>query len=229
MRLDLHSGALFIALSLFGVPAAFAQQPGTAFSGYRENADKPIDIEADLLEVDDKKQIATFRGNVSATQGDFNLRSKELEVIYARGASADAKPAAAAEAAKTAGAQSDPFGGGDIRFIRAKGRVFVTSKDNQTATSEEAFFDVKAQKVTLERDVTLSQGGNVIKGDKLLIDIATGRSTFEQAEGGKQRLRAVFTRPESNNKSGDTQQGEQRPGAASPAQPAPRGWQTQDQ
>jgi len=223
MRLWLRGGALFIAVSLAGLSAATAQQPGNAFSGYRENANKPIDIEADLLEVDDKKQVATFRGNVSATQGDFNLRSRELEVIYARGTS-NAKPTV-----PEGGAQADPLGGGDIKYIRAKGRVFVTSKDNQTATSEEAFFDVKAQKVTLERDVTLSQGGNVIKGDKLLIDIATGRSTFEQAEGGKQRLRAVFSRPESNNKSGDTQQGEQRPGTGSPAQSAPRGWQTQSQ
>jgi lipopolysaccharide export system protein LptA len=189
------AGGLWLGLALLS-GAALAQAPGDAFSGYRENSGKPIDILADVLEVDDKKQIATFKGNVTATQGDFNIRSAELAVTYVRNASdpATSKPQAAA-AGTGAAASADPMAGGDIRFIHARGHVLVTGKNNQTATGNEAEFDVKAQKVTLEGDVTLTQGGNVIKGQKLLIDLVTGRSTFLQGEGGKQRLRAVFTRP----------------------------------
>ncbi len=203
-----------LALSLaMATGAADAQAPGNAFSGYRDNASKPIDIEADLLEVDDKKQVATFKGNVFAVQGDFNLRAKELEVVYSRGGGSGAATPA------PAGGAQDALAGGDIRFIRARGDVLVNAKDNkQTATSNEAFFDVKAQKVTLAGDVTLSQGGNVIKGDKLLIDIATGMSTFEQGEGGKQRLRAVFRRPEGGDEA------KPQPGAQQGS-----GWQTQNQ
>jgi lipopolysaccharide export system protein LptA len=222
------AGGLCFGLLLTG--PAMAQAPGDAFSGYRENSGKPIDIVADTLEVDDKKQIATFKGDVSATQGEFNLRSKELEVTYVRnatdaGGGAAPKPASAA----SSGAAADPLSSGDIRYLRARGHVRVTGKNNQTATGNEAFFDVKAQKVTLDGDVTLTQGGNVIKGDKLLIDLVTGRSTFLQEEGGKQRLRAVFTRPaKSDAKNAKTK------AASTPAKsgeteggPSASGWETQ--
>lgn len=199
--------AAFLASSGFAF-AAHAQGAGNVLSGYQQNANEPIDIAADMLEVDDKRQIATFKGNVTATQGSFNLQANELEVTYQRGGGGAASGA-------------DAMGGGDIRFIRARGRVFVTAKDKkQTATSNQAFFDVKAQKVTLEGDVTLSQGGNIIKGEKLLIDIATGVSTFEQGESGKQRLRAVFRR---NEGAQPAQQG-----SGQRANPS-GGWQTQNQ
>lgn len=219
--MDIHTkliaGLAFagLAASLVAPAHVMGQTPGNAFSGYQENANQPIDIVADVLAVDDKRQIATFKGNVSATQGNFNLRAKELEVTYARGQGNAATPAS------QGGGPQDAMAGGDIRFIRARGRVLVNAKDNkQTATSNEALFDVKSQKVTLEGDVTLTQGGNIIKGEKLLIDVVTGISTFEQGEGGKQRLRAVFRRPE---------KGEPNP-LASPKQPGAAGgsgWQPQ--
>src|SRR5262245_21162027 len=62
---------------------ASAQAPGTGFgTSYSANAGKPVDIEADSLEVDDRKKTAVLKGNVSATQGDINLKSREIFVTY---------------------------------------------------------------------------------------------------------------------------------------------------
>ncbi len=70
-----------------------AQAPA-GFSGISgSNSKKPIDIDSDRLEVDDKKQTAIFIGNVSATQGDYNLRSPRLEVTYEHSAAAGSAPA----------------------------------------------------------------------------------------------------------------------------------------
>ena len=68
---------------------ARAQTPGSGFSSLGgSNSKKPIDIESDRLEVDDQKHVAIFTGNVSATQGDYNLRAPRLEVTYDKAAEA---------------------------------------------------------------------------------------------------------------------------------------------
>jgi lipopolysaccharide export system protein LptA len=185
--------AAMAVCAAFSAPsAALAQEPTGAFSAYTADSRKPIDIESDALEVDDKKQIAIFTGNVSATQGDFNLRSKELVVTYA--SAAKTKTAAAAPAA--AAAAAGPLGGSaDIKYIEAKGKVFIKSKGDQTATADSALFDVAAQTVTLVGDVVVTQGKNIIKGDRMVIDITTGRTTLLMKDGaseGKGRVRAKF-------------------------------------
>jgi lipopolysaccharide export system protein LptA len=244
----MSNGQLTLVFALVCVGASFgatlpvfAQTPGNAFAGYSANADKPIDIEADSLEVDDKKQIATFRGNVSATQGEFNLKSRDLEVTYERQKTAQVQTATQGAGAGTASAvasgvgAADALGGGQIKYIKALGRVFVTSKD-QHASGNEALFDVAAQKITMTGDVTLTQGGNVIKGEKLLIDITTGRSTIDTS-GGKERLRAILTRPQqatdkssgvaSADKPGGIKPQEKPKTAAPAAQPDQGGWKVQ--
>jgi lipopolysaccharide export system protein LptA len=182
------------------LPASVAAQaPGTGFAtSYSANASKPVDIEADTLEVDDKKKTAVFRGNVSATQGDVNLKSREVYVTYTGSEKKTASAAPAQAAASPLG------GGGEITQIDAKGNVFVTMKASkegekaQQAKSDWAIFDVKKQQITIGGDVVLSQGENVIRGSKLVIDLTTGLSRFENpgnAGGTGGRMRAIFTPP----------------------------------
>lgn len=200
-----------VAACQFVPAAALAQAPGAGFgSNYNANASKPVDIEADVLEVDDRKKTAIFKGNVSATQGDVNLKSNEILVSYAAGA----KPSggAAAPGGKTASAASNdaqpasPFGGtgGEITRIDAKGDVVVTMKPSkegekiQQAKSDLATFDVKKQTVTMTGNVVLSQGENVMKGSKLTVDLTTAISRFENPGGaGTQggRISTIFTPP----------------------------------
>jgi lipopolysaccharide export system protein LptA len=58
---------------------------------------------------------------------------------------------------------------------------------------------VPSQLVTIGGNVVLTQGFNTIKGDRLVIDLKTGLSRFENAtetaggEKPKQRLRAIFS------------------------------------
>jgi lipopolysaccharide export system protein LptA len=181
-----------LLLTALAAPSLNAQTPGSGLAtSYAANADKPIDIVADVLEVDDKQKLATFKGNVSATQGDFNLRAKEVQVTYT---SKDRKAASAKNASAVPGG-----GNADITRIDAKGKVLVTTKEDQTATSDWAIFDVTKQTVTIGGNVVLTQGPNTIKGSRLVIDLKTGLSRFEnntaKSEGGKprERLRAIFT------------------------------------
>ena len=167
--------AAFALAALMISASAHAQTPGSGLAaGYSENADKPIDIVADSLEVNDLKKIAVFKGNVSATQGDFNLRAREIQVFYS---SDDAKTKSKAETSSVPGG-----GNANIKQIDARGKVLITTKGDQTATSDWAIFEVKKQQVTIGGNVKLSQGTTFIRGSRLVIDLATGLSRFERPE-----------------------------------------------
>lgn len=170
-------------------PAALAQNVGSSFGGFSGKSNEPINIEADALDVLDGKKIAIFSGNVKAVQGKMTMRSKLLKVKY----SGDQAGAADPFVTKP-GADGKKKSGSQITSIRAEGKVLLESGDDQTATSDWAFFDVIKQTVTLGGDVVLSQGGNVLKGDKLIIDLKTNRSRIVNlGDGSKpQRVRGLF-------------------------------------
>ncbi len=199
------AAVILIAVALLACPGrAPAQAPGSGFSGLGgSNAKKPIDIESDRLEVDDQKHVAIFTGNVSATQGDYNLRAPRLEVTYDKAAEAAPQEQSGAQALKNvkttkpasanADAPADPLSSGQIKFIHATGgKVVVFSKvDDEEATGEDVIYDVKAQKITMTgKEVILTQKKSVVKGKQIDIDLATGRATVIPEHG---RVRAILT------------------------------------
>lgn len=154
-------------LAGFLTPLAIAQmRDGGVVASYASGSGEPIEIVADVLEVNDNEKAAIFKGNVSATQGDFNLRAKELQVTYS----------AQDQGGNKEGAAAAPGGNPDIVRIDAKGKVLATTKDDQTVTSDWAVFDVKKQLVTIGGDVVLSRGSDVIRGSRLVIDLKSGMS-----------------------------------------------------
>ena len=141
----------------------------------------PIEITADTLEVRQNRRIATFTGEVDAVQGDLVLSADQLRVHY-RG---DAEVG-----------QAGP-GGTSIRRIEAFGNVFLSSPE-ETAQGDAGVYEVATRTVTLEGSVVLTKGQNVIRGERLEYNLATGRSQVfaqpkqDQVVGADGRVRAVF-------------------------------------
>ena len=162
-----------------------------AMQGFSQNRDQPIQIEAASLEMRDKKKEATFSGNVKVVQGDTTMTSKTLVVFYdSSSAPAAPAPAAKPKAAKSAPMQSatpGPGGSSSIRRLEAKGSVVVTQKD-QVVTGETAMFDTKANLITMLGGVVLTQCKNVLRGDRLMVDMTTGVSRVESDSGKVQGL-----------------------------------------
>ncbi len=146
--------------------------PPNALQGFSQNRDQPVKIDALTLEVRDKDKIATFSGNVHLVQGDTTLRCKTLVVYY------DQDQAAGAAKTSSVG----PTGSQQIRRMVAKGEVVVT-KNDQTATGENGVYDMPANTVTLIGSVVVTQGQNVIKGGRLIVDLTTGISHVEGGPG----------------------------------------------
>src|SRR5713101_2636459 len=130
-----------------------------AMQGFSQNRDQPIQIEAATLEMRDKKKEATFAGNVKA----------------------------AAKPAPIQSATPGPGGSSSIKRLEAKGSVVVTQKD-QVVTGETAVFDTRANLITMLGGVVLTQCKNVLRGDRLLVDMTTGVSRVESDNGKVQGL-----------------------------------------
>ena len=81
-----------------------------------------------------------------------------------------------------------PAAASSIRRLEAKGNVVVTQKD-QVVTGDTAVFDTKANLITmLAAAVVLTQCKNVLRGDRLLVDMTTGVSRVESDSGRVQGL-----------------------------------------
>ena len=165
----------------FAQPPAPAQQPAgppNALQGFAQNRDQPVQIDAAQLEVRDKEKIATFSGNVRVVQGDTTMRSKTLAVFYdGDGSTANALTSA----------QPGPGGQQRIKRLEVKGGVKVCQND-QIVTGDSGVFDMKANTVTLLGNVVMTKEQNVLKGDKLVVDLTTGEAKIE----GKSRVQALL-------------------------------------
>jgi lipopolysaccharide export system protein LptA len=189
--------AFAIAMIASGEAVAQSAVQGVpnAMQGFSQNRDQPIQIEAATLEMRDKKKEATFSGNVKVIQGDTTMTSKTLVVFYdsnqapAAGAApaANAKAAPAKAAAPMQAAAPGPGGSSSIKRLEARGNVVVTQKD-QVVTGETAVFDTKTNLVTMLGGVVLTQGKNVLRGDRLMVDMTTGVSRVESDSGRVQGL-----------------------------------------
>ncbi|MCP1993169.1 lipopolysaccharide export system protein LptA [Bradyrhizobium sp. USDA 4539] len=192
--------AFLLALFAAGAASAQGSMSGVpnAMQGFSQNRDQPIQIEAASLEMRDKKKEATFAGNVKVVQGDTTMTSKTLVVFYEdkstqapAPAPAGTKGAAAKGAAPMQTATPGPGGASSIKRLEAKGNVVVTQKD-QVVTGETAIFDTKTNLITMlgggGSQVVLTQCQNVLRGDRLLVDMTTGVSRVEADNGKVQGL-----------------------------------------
>ncbi|HEY1474821.1 MAG TPA: LptA/OstA family protein [Pseudolabrys sp.] len=161
--------------------------PPNALQGFSQNRDQPVQIEAATLEVRDKDKVATFTGDVRVTQGDTNMRCSSLVVFYEQ----DEPGAAKGKSTKSMKAATPgPGGEQKIKRLEARGGVVVTQKE-QTATGDTGIFDMKSNTVTLNGKVVMTQGQNVLRGDRLVVNLTSGVSRIESEAGGG-RVQGLF-------------------------------------
>lgn len=147
------------------LPAA-AQSPTGPFGGFKHDRSAPIEITSDALEVRQAEQLAIFSGEVVAGQGTLRLTADRVEVTYDE--------------------QAEGSDTGAIRNLLADGNVFI-SNGAETAQGQQARYDVESGMITMTGDVVLTQGDNVISGQRLTIDLDEGQGRVEG------RVKSIFT------------------------------------
>lgn len=155
MTAILRAGALAAFLAA-GAAAALAQGANVPF-GIRQDASLPVEVSADRLSVSQADGSATFSGNVVVGQGEMRLSAAEVRVDYAAGA--DGRP------------------GRIVRLIATGGVTLVSGRE--AAEAREAVYSIDEATVVLTGEVILTQGGNVLSADRLLVNLADGTAVVE--------------------------------------------------
>ena len=137
--------------------SAFAQGAVSALKGH--NADAPIDVAADRIEAQDRADRAIFSGNVRVKQAELTLDTQRLTVAYTSG------------------------GGVQIRRLDASGGVVVKSP-SETARGNFGIYDLDRKLITLIGQVQLNRGGSQINGQRLTIDLNSGRAVVDGGQAG---------------------------------------------
>jgi lipopolysaccharide export system protein LptA len=143
-----------LALGLSGAahsPAA-AQAVNTKELSNATQDKKPVDIEADQMEVLQDQKSAIFTGKVDAKRGDVKLASDRLVATYSEEPRQDGSK-------KT-----------DVTFLDASGNVVIITT-TQRITGETMHMDVKTNQVTVKGNVVVTQGSTVLKGNELFADL----------------------------------------------------------
>jgi lipopolysaccharide export system protein LptA len=184
-------------------PGASPAADGGLFPG--GSSKDPINIEADRLDYSDKDSKAIYSGGVVLIQGPTKLTCSVMTLYIDKGAptpAPSATPTPIPTPAATGAASSSSTS--QVKHMDCTGPVTIVSK-TQTATGDSAIYDKPQNKVWLIGHVTLSDGPNVTKGDKLTYDLLTGKAIVETkaTPQGHARVQSQFI-PNSNDNSSPT-------------------------
>jgi lipopolysaccharide export system protein LptA len=143
---------LFALLLLAAAPAmspAPSPSPVSSPDNLPKEALKPIDIDADVFQVDSKQKTGVFKGNVVARQGDVTIRAQQVEASYSKTANAIVKAV-------------------------AEGGVTVTS-GAKVGKADRAEFNNDQRTVVLSGEPRLWEEGSVLEGKQIVFHVDDGR------------------------------------------------------
>jgi lipopolysaccharide export system protein LptA len=112
----------------------------------------PVNINADTLEYDNKRNMVAFKGHVVARQGDMVIFADAMNVTYEQK--------------------------GKLKQIEAQGSVKIIQAD-RIATGDSITYYNEEQKIVLNGNPRVWQGDNVINGEKITVFIKEERSIVE--------------------------------------------------
>src|SRR5881409_2247902 len=165
--MDVRFPGIILAVTILAAPAAVAQvqqeQSVSALKGHNSNA--PVDVTADRIEVQDRADRAIFAGNVHATQAELTLDTQRLTVAYSNAP------------------QNGGGTGVQIRRLDAAGGVVVHSP-SETAKGDFGIYDLDKKLITVIGNVQLTHGTNVVNGQRLVINVDSGRAVVDGGPPG---------------------------------------------
>ncbi|MFU8897501.1 MAG: LptA/OstA family protein [Roseinatronobacter sp.] len=142
------------ALMIVSAQSLSAQGTGLNFSGLDAVRGLPVEIRSDDLRVNNTTGETVFSGNAVLGQGDMRIAAQVIRIIYATG------------------------DGGRIQRLEASGGVTLVTAE-EAAEAQSAVYEVAAGTVTMQGAVILTQGPNVLSGDRLNVNLRTGQGRME--------------------------------------------------
>ena len=125
-----------------------------------------IEISSDNgFEIDNKRYVMIFIGNVEAAKDDINIKCQRLELFY-----------------ENLSSNNDPGGEGKVKILEiiAMEDVRISRPDGGIATAEKAVYNQKDEKVILTGNpAVFKQGTNFVEGPKIILFLKEERYIVE--------------------------------------------------
>jgi lipopolysaccharide export system protein LptA len=134
----------------------------------------PVSYSADNLEYFDSERRLVLTGDVDIVQNDARLRADRITLFFSGSGSGQAQGG---------------LGSGDIERMIAEGEVYYV-RPAQSARGNRAVYEVAQDAVTFTGNVVVASDENVIRGETLVLQIGSRRTTIRPTPG--QRVRGVF-------------------------------------
>lgn len=161
---SIAAGAL--ALSAIGIAEASAQL---------SEGGGPVSYSADNLEYFDGERRLVLTGDVDIVQNDARLRADQITLYFSGSSGGEG--------------QGQGLGSGDIQRMIAEGEVYYV-RPAQSARGDRAVYEVAQDAVTFTGNVVVASEDNVLRGQTLVLQIGSRRTTIRPETG--QRVRGVF-------------------------------------
>ncbi|MBF0422790.1 MAG: hypothetical protein HQL73_07340 [Magnetococcales bacterium] len=140
-------------------------------------ASEGLSVTSDTLEMDQKRQVAIFTGNVVADDGSMHLTSEKMTVYYSMKSSAG--------------------GGGNVREVKVDGNVVLTQGESR-GTGQHAVYNVPHRTLELiggDKEASIYRGKDHVMGKRILLTLGSDmRIDRMSVQGGdKKRVSARIT------------------------------------
>lgn len=152
----MHKFAHIVAVATLvaGTSSAFAQGTSLSFSGLNAVRGEPVEVRSDNLTVDNSTGKTTFSGNAVLGQGDMRLAAQTITVVYTPGDTTR------------------------ITRMEASGGVTLVTAV-EAAEAANAVYDLDGGTVQMSGSVILTQGPNVLSGDRLTVNLRSGQGSLQ--------------------------------------------------
>jgi lipopolysaccharide export system protein LptA len=153
VRFLTYSLTTALLFALCSAPLA-AQGTNLTLSGMNAVRGLPVEIRADQLEVDNTTGETVFSGNAVLGQGEMRIAAPEIRIFYT-----------------TEGERR-------IERLEASGGVTLVTAE-EAAEAQSAIYEVVAGTVRMMGAVILTQGQNILSGDRLDVNLRTGQGRMD--------------------------------------------------
>lgn len=166
MKLQRRMNALVLGLGLVAGLGGVALAQVSSKGG-------PVMIGSDKFTADQNNLTQYLDGRVQISQTDSRLQADNVKIIHAPGEGGS--------------------GFGEVVTIEAKGNVFYVTPQ-ETVKGDMAVYTASTDTMVITGDVILTQGKNVMTGNRLVIEIKAEKTTMDaqQSSISKGRVRGVF-------------------------------------
>jgi len=165
--------AALLSMTMWSHPA----QSASSENQVKKGPSKPIVINSNTLEADNKKKTVTFTDDVKAQMDNFSVYCKKMVVYYEEGPEKNEKGGAGETATKI----DKIVATGDVKIVRAEGGV---------ATGQKAVYYQLDEKLVLTGKPVVKQKNNFVEGDRITLFLKEDRSLVESLQDKK--VRAVI-------------------------------------